>query len=943
MKLKPGMAYRSSSLNRWFALISVLFLFSVLGMFLDDYIRPWKGWQIKSLKVKEKKLRKELDALLGGISQEKLTELKETFRQAKIKIEERKQTVEEIESKINEFSGKIHAEKLELSVYNGQVAELTFRWEYAHGHHYPNAPKLKAKLDRNKVLFAKSKETIKELAFAKKGLRQRLKDLNSELLAAQKSEKKLFEKIELLKESLAQTDITSPIWAIRNAPFLDWLDPSIKVQQIVLDNITDDRYFQQVPKVDRCITCHTFIDQKGFEDQPNPFKTHPNLELMVGLNSSHPMKKFGCTSCHGGEGHRVNDFNAAAHTPQNLTQQEDWEKNYHWHSPHKVPEIMYRKQYTEASCYKCHKGVELIPMAHKYNQGKELIRDYGCYACHVIPEFEEKRRPGPALNKLAVKLDKNWVKNWIWDPFGFNPHSRMPSFFMQSNNSKPEFTKKNIAEVNGMVEYLWQQSQDYTPFMRFRGGHAPKGKKLIESLGCISCHQVEGISVSKKVGSQKAPYLTGTGSKVDPDWLVSWLKRPSHYQSDTIMPSFRLSDKEVQDIATYLLSLKNDKFFEKEFTVLDEKVRDELLLEYFMTFDTREIANQKLTALTERERTLALGKRSLGKYGCYSCHSIGGIAPNRSPIGPNLSTEGSKPIHQFGFGHEPIPHERDVWIFHHLKNPRRWDQGSDKPFKDLARMPVFNLTDEQAQAMTLTILGYTTHHVPQKGIKRLNAHEAYAEKGFKHVTKYNCMGCHKIDGQGGQILAAYEDDLNEGPPWLVDQGHRVHTDWLYHFLGNVGPIRPWLKVRMPSFNLSNQEKNEIVAYFQAKSNQMTFGAPFSGVTWAPGEKRAAKKLFNALACATCHTAGFNRDEPTAPNLHLSNDRLRLSWIKKWLTNPQTILPHTVMPNFWEDGEAQEPDILGGNREKQIQALIKYIQEIGRDKKYKKIKRSARSK
>ena len=940
MKLEPGMAYRPSTLHRWFAFISILFLFSVLGMFLDDYIRPWKGWQVKSLKVKEEMLKKNIEATLSKISPEEFVELKENFKEANEIILGRKKSIEEITKKMTDVFGKTHAAKLKLSVYNGQVAELTFRWEQAHDRHDPDAPKLKAKLDKNRILFNASKEKIKELEFTQKTLSQKMNEQKAELITAQKREKKLLGSVQLLKEAMSQTDTTSPVWAIRNAPFLDWLDPTIKVQQVVLNHISDDRYFQHVPKVDRCMTCHTFINKKGFEDQPNPFKTHPNLELMVGVKSPHPMKQFGCTSCHGGEGHRVNDFNAAAHTPQNLVQQEEWQKKYHWHAPHKVPETMYRLQYTEASCYKCHKGVELIPMAHKYNRGKELIKDYGCYACHVIPEFENKKRPGPSLKKLASKLNKNWVKNWIWDPFGFNPSSRMPSFFMQSNNSSPKFVKRNIAEVNAMAEYLWQQSQEYRPFMSYKGGNAFKGKELIESVGCMGCHQVEGVAISEKVGSQKAPYLTGIGSKVDPDWLVSWLKRPSHYQPDTVMPSFRLTDQETQNIAAYLLSLKNDTFSTKIFTALNKKTRDELLLEYFMVFDTRKIAQGKLAGLEDIERTHELGKRSLGKYGCYSCHSIGGFAPDRAPIGPNLTTEGSKPIHQFAFGHEKIPHERDTWLFYHLKNPRRWDRGSDKSFQNLSKMPLFNLNDEETEAIILTLLGYTTHQVPDKGVKKLDARESYREKGFKHISKYNCMGCHKIDGVGGKILAAYEDDENEGPPWLVGQGHRVHADWLYHFLGNVTPIRPWTRIRMPSFQLNNQEKNEIVAYFQAKSDQVTFEPHVTRVAWEPGEKKAALELFEAFACATCHTAGFNRDEPTAPDLHMAKRRLRHSWIKKWLANPQDILPYTVMPNFWEDGESQEPEILGGDKEKQIKALLKYIQEIGHDKIQGKLKHSA---
>ena len=44
---------------------------------------------------------------------------------------------------------------------------------------------------------------------------------------------------------------------------------------------------------------------------------------MVDKDSHHPMGEFGCTSCHGGEGHRVNDFNAAAHAPNETKSEVD--------------------------------------------------------------------------------------------------------------------------------------------------------------------------------------------------------------------------------------------------------------------------------------------------------------------------------------------------------------------------------------------------------------------------------------------------------------------------------------------------------------------------------------------------------------------------------------------------------------------------------------------
>ena len=49
-----------------------------------------------------------------------------------------------------------------------------------------------------------------------------------------------------------------------NAPLLDFLAPTIKIQQLILPNIVDDVNFKTVSKMDRCMTCHLSIDRKGY-------------------------------------------------------------------------------------------------------------------------------------------------------------------------------------------------------------------------------------------------------------------------------------------------------------------------------------------------------------------------------------------------------------------------------------------------------------------------------------------------------------------------------------------------------------------------------------------------------------------------------------------------------------------------------------------------------
>ncbi|RPJ75837.1 MAG: hypothetical protein EHM20_08320 [Alphaproteobacteria bacterium] len=334
--------------------------------------------------------------------------------------------------------------------------------------------------------------------------------------------------------------------------------------------------------------------------------------------------------------------------------------------------------------------------------------------------------------------------------------------------------------------------------------------------------------------------------------------------------------------------------------------------------------------MEDHAKTLDLGKRSIGKYGCYSCHNLEGF-DGYAPIGPELTKEGSKPITQFGYGiQHQVPHSRDGWITAHLQNPRMWDIGIDKVFRDLNKMPNFYMNEAEAKKITTALLGQVADVVPLAGMKRYNAGETLYNDAMKIAGKYNCVGCHQIDGIRGDILKAYADDVNQGPPLLVGQGHRVQTNWLYHFLQAPTPIRPWLTIKMPTFNLSVAERNTLVAGFQQGSKQPTFEEPAMTVQWEAGEREGAVKLWNAYACVSCHSMGFTKDTPMAPDLHKASARLRPSWIKLWLTNPQKIMPNTTMPAFFgDDGKTpMEPGVFDGDAEKQINALTKYVIEFG---------------
>ena len=165
---------------------------------------------------------------------------------------------------------------------------------------------------------------------------------------------------------------SAPMAFLRSLPGID-LAPPTKIQQISLPELLINYNFKEVPRYDRCTTCHQGIDNKAYADAPQPFRTHPNLDMYISSGSPHPMENFGCTSCHAGLD-RATSFQNAAHMPRSEEQRVAWEKKYGWHVDEDIETPMLPMNNIEAGCYKCHNASPEVPKAAALNAGRDLIR-----------------------------------------------------------------------------------------------------------------------------------------------------------------------------------------------------------------------------------------------------------------------------------------------------------------------------------------------------------------------------------------------------------------------------------------------------------------------------------------------------------------------------------------------------------------------------------------
>jgi cytochrome c551/c552 len=541
--------------------------------------------------------------------------------------------------------------------------------------------------------------------------------------------------------------------------------------------------------------------------------------------------------------------------------------------------------------------------------------------------MQDQKKVGPNLKDIRLKLNKNWIPVWLKKPSDFRPTTKMPNF------------RLNDRQIQAISAFIWQSAfTDTLP--KHKPGNAAHGKELFEERGCLACHSIgEGDQMQGGVFSAN---LSRVGEKANYDYLVRWIhnarertrpycpyekkdigpedyaKKGLPYQFDldhstcpndghelqvqnmTVMPSLRLSSEDAEDIATYLMTQKK----QEPSAYADAAFMDDPALK-------------------------AEGKKWVRHFGCAGCHEIAGFE-DEGRIGTELTTEGSKPIERLDFAlftevaqrggndAEPIKDKDDLarlpdgpattpwydhkgFFEHKLAEPNVYDQGMVKGETEALRMPNLHLTKEQVLDLTTFLMGSQETSLPSSYQYKPGDARHDIQEGWWVIKKYNCMGCHQfIPGQ---------DVQEQLPPKLLTEGARVDPEWLRKFLSNPAlsttdtnrnGVRPYLKVRMPTFSFSDNELRKLVRFFQALSQQPMPYIPQQVPTLTAKETDMARSLFSSTAapCLKCHATGDPAHDKiaTAPNFLLAKERLKPDWVERWITDPQAVSPGTSMPS-----------------------------------------------
>jgi mono/diheme cytochrome c family protein len=589
---------------------------------------------------------------------------------------------------------------------------------------------------------------------------------------------------------------------------------------------------------DRCTTCHLGITQLTLTDAsvPQPFRAHPSVP--------HNVRQWGCTICHRGQGPATEV--AEAH-----------ETTLAWEQP------ILPARFLQASCGSCHRAS--LKEAPQLARGRELLTHLNCQGCHRLNDLD---RPalGPDLSSIGYKVAREWIYKWLKEPRTILDKDGNVTVNGYENESEPRMPRFRLKEDEIRALSAFLSAQKAKPLEKYKINPAvvaawskkpdliSQGEVRFRQMMCTTCHSltVTRAGETKVIGGDIAPELTKVGSKVNEEWLIACLWNPKSYLEHSNMPRYGWSDEDLYNVSQYVMNKLTDSDLLTNVPQLGPATEDEV----------------------------KAGKRLFVEKGCASCHALNGIAPQKD-FGPDLTAVGAKNASELEFSKAKIDHNLVSYIQAKLQDP--------VSVNPAARMPQYNWEQADLDAVTAALLSQTGP-APTSALQHLVVSKKDASfqpvGAFAQVyERYKCYACHRFNGRGGTLA-----------PDLSYEGSRAQKRWIAEFLKNPQTIRPSLILRMPQFNMSDNDAG-IVAEYLSMTVQKPDVDPESvdGGQLTQPMASLGKQLYEVkYQCQSCHTIGGTGGY-VGPNLNNAGNWLTPAWIEAWLRNPQALQPDSIEP------------------------------------------------
>ncbi len=438
---------------------------------------------------------------------------------------------------------------------------------------------------------------------------------------------------------------------------------------------------------------------------PNPYSSHPRLDLYLGSTSPHKLTDFGCTICHDGQGSGT-AFKWASHTPDSPREMKEWKDKYGWFNNHHWIYPMRPARFAESNCLKCHHELTELepserfpdPPAPRLMAGYNVIRQYGCFGCHEIQGYDNpQKRRGP-----DIRTEPNYTAAaaQVLADANITDQQRRLAQEVREHPTRTDLRKllaelinqdKPAAEASaagGAKDAATDGARDAKAGGEKKSGLSPATFKMAEILGADD----EAPGTYRKVG----PSLRFTGSKVGREFLFNWIQNPTDFRPSTRMPRFfglwnHLKEPKENKEGHYEFQDKLGPDGKPVLGADGKAVQEPIYVENKGLAEAQRFEPIEIRAITEyllaasqpfeyldkpaevtEEPSAQRGKTLFQTRGCLACHEHKDFPDAKSQYtqqGPNLSRIGDKLKGAQG----------GRWLYTWIREPQRYHARTKMP------------------------------------------------------------------------------------------------------------------------------------------------------------------------------------------------------------------------------------------------------------------------
>jgi ubiquinol-cytochrome c reductase cytochrome b subunit len=172
--------------------------------------------------------------------------------------------------------------------------------------------------------------------------------------------------------------------------------------------------------------------------------------------------------------------------------------------------------------------------------GIAYFRKENCASCHAVGAGKRTvSTPGPDLADVQIKKSAAWMIAHFKHPAAMVPGSSMPAILL------------NDAQLNALAAFLLKLNSRNAEALGNAPDFAVNSALLYQLNSCGSCHRVNGV------GMTIGPPLNGLGRRRSKSWVVQHFADPAALSPGSMMPPYRFSSRQMDDLVAYLFTLQD--------------------------------------------------------------------------------------------------------------------------------------------------------------------------------------------------------------------------------------------------------------------------------------------------------------------------------------------------------------------------------------------------